>query len=195
MKIFPAWVLLTTIVLMPVLALGTDDHSQHNTQPSMHHHMKSSSPLSSAGNYAFWTIQEAIEKLDADPNTDWTKVNMEALREHLVDMQNFTINVDVLSQKPVKKGMEAVVRPTTKSSEESLERVFAAHPMQLKKEIGWDMKVEKKGDLFTVKVTTDKPAEVAKIRGLGYIGAMAMGAHHQLHHWSMVKGENPHQHE
>ena len=195
MKIFPAWVLLTTIVLMPVLALGTDDHSQHNTQPSIHHHMKSSSPLSSAGNYAFWTIQEAIEKLDADPNTDWTKVNMEALREHLVDMQNFTINVDVLSQKPVKKGMEAVVRPTTKSSEESLERVFAAHPTQLKKEIGWDMKVEKKGDLFTVKVTTDKPAEVAKIRGLGYIGAMAMGAHHQLHHWSMVKGENPHQHE
>jgi hypothetical protein len=196
MKILHASALLIIAVLIPVHAFGVDEHNQHSSQSSKHHHhMASSTPLTAAGNYAFLTIQEAIEKLDTDPNTDWTKVNMEALREHLVDMENFTINVDVLSQKPVKKGMVAVVRPTTKRSEASLERVFAAHPMQLKKEIGWDMLVEKKDDLFTVTVTTDKPSEVAKIRGLGYIGAMAMGAHHQLHHWGMVKGENPHQHE
>jgi hypothetical protein len=196
MKIFTATVLLATIVLIPVHTFGADEHNQHGSQSSAHHHhMITSTPLTAAGNYAFLTIQEAIEELDADPNTDWTKVNMEALREHLVDMQNFTINVDVLSQKQVKNGMVAVVRPTSKKSEQSLERAFAAHPMQLKKELGWDMLVEKKDDLFTVTVTTDKPAEVAKIRGLGYIGAMAMGAHHQLHHWSMVKGENPHQHE
>jgi hypothetical protein len=43
-------------------------------------------------------------------------------------------------------------------------------------------------------VTTTKPDEVAKIRGLGYIGILATGAHHQAHHWAMARGINPHHH-
>jgi len=192
MKIFHSLVFLCAPVLLVASAVGADDHSQHGDDSSAHSHMGSASPLTAAGNYEFWTIQEAIQELDADPKTDWTKVNVEALRQHLVDMHNFTINVDVLSQKAIEKGMEAVVRPTTKGSEASLDRVFAAHPAQLKREAGWDMQVKKKGDLFTLRVTTNNPAEVNRIRGLGYIGVMALGEHHQIHHWGLVKGENPH---
>jgi hypothetical protein len=41
-------------------------------------------------------------------------------------------------------------------------------------------------------VVSKKAHEVAKIRGLGYIGVMAYGNHHQPHHWAMASGENPH---
>src|SRR5438046_3161300 len=38
------------------------------------------------GQSAFAAIQEIVALLEADPGTDWTKVDIEALRRHLVDM-------------------------------------------------------------------------------------------------------------
>jgi len=192
MHIFHLLVVLCASVLSPMSAFGADDHRQHGDHSSAQRHMASPSPLTASGNDALWTIQEAIRKLDADPKTDWSKITLEALRQHLVDMHNFTINIDVLSQTPLEKGMKAVVLPTTEGSKASLNRVLAAHAAQLKRETGWEMHVEKKGDVFTIIVSTHKLAEVDRIRGLGYIGIMALGAHHQVHHWSMVTGEDPH---
>jgi hypothetical protein len=198
MTIRYACILLCTPLLLLGSAFGADVHhgsttGQHGDYPPTHPHMRTPSPLIAAGNDAFWTIQEAIQKLDADPHTDWSKVNLEALRQHLVDMQNFTLHVEVLSQTPIAQGMQAVVRPTTMRAEASLERVFAAHPAQLKSETGWEMHVAKQGDVFVLTVTTPNEAEVDRLRGLGYIGVMALGAHHQVHHWGMVRGESPHQ--
>jgi hypothetical protein len=193
-----ACLLLCTPLLLLGSAFGADVHhgsaaGQHSDHAPTHPSKQTPSPLTAAGNDVFGAIQEAIQKLDADPHTDWRKVNLEALRQHLVDMQNFTLHVEVLSQTPIAQGMQAEVRPTTKGSEASLERVFAAHPAQLKSETGWDMHVAKQGDVFVLTVTTPNEAEVDRLRGLGYIGVMALGAHHQVHHWGMVRGESPHQ--
>ena len=161
-----------------------------------HHDMASPvSPLTEPGNDAFATIQEAVVKLLADPNTDWSRVNLEALRQHLVDMHNFTINVVVTDQKEIKDGVQFTVKATTTEAAGSLERLFSAHPAILKQESGWDMQASKNKDgSFTAKVTSSKAEDVAKIRGLGYIGTVAYGTHHQLHHWQMATGVNPHHH-
>ncbi|MDH3354784.1 MAG: hypothetical protein OEL79_06175 [Chromatiales bacterium] len=158
-------------------------------------HMQNSSapaPLKEAGNDAFGTIQEVITQLNMDPTTDWSKVNIEALRLHLVDMQDMTINVTVLSQQPVSKGLKAIVKPTTARAMSALHRVFNAHPEQLKRDTGWLMKVREQDGTFILTITTNHPNEVNKIRGLGYIGLMAYGNHHQPHHWAMANGLNPH---
>ncbi|MCP6769380.1 hypothetical protein NL529_31490, partial [Klebsiella pneumoniae] len=42
------------------------------------------------GQEAFGTIQEIVRILEADPATDWSKVNIGALREHLIDMDEVT---------------------------------------------------------------------------------------------------------
>ena len=44
-----------------------------------------------AGQEAFATIAEVVRILDADPRTDWSKVDLEALRQHLIDMDDVTI--------------------------------------------------------------------------------------------------------
>jgi hypothetical protein len=62
----------------------------------------------------------------------------------------------------------------------------------MKEETGWDMVVTNNNGIFTIAVTTDQLQDVDKIRGLGYIGIMAYGNHHQQHHWAMASGENPH---
>ena len=46
----------------------------------------------SPGQDAFGAIQEIVRILDADPTTDWSKVDIGALREHLIDMNEVTLH-------------------------------------------------------------------------------------------------------
>ena len=48
------------------------------------------------------------------------------------------------------------------------------------------------GELLTV--TATDPKEVQHIRGLGFIGLLASGSYHQMHHLAMAKGEFDHEH-
>lgn len=43
------------------------------------------------------------------------------------------------------------------------------------------------GELLTV--TATDPKEIRHIRGLGFIGLLVSGSHHQPHHLAMAKGE------
>jgi hypothetical protein len=157
------------------------------------HGSASAAPLTAPGNDAFAAIQEVVEKLLADPQTDWSRVNLEALRHHLVDMHNFTLNVEVISQQIIDGGVEFTVKPSTSAAAGSLDRLFSAHPAILKQESGWNMTAVKNSDgSYTARVTTAKPEDAPKIRGLGYIGIVAFGRHHQAHHWQMATGTDPH---
>ena len=60
------------------------------------------------GQDAFGAIQEIVRMLEADPNTDWSKVNLEALRQHLIDMNDVTLKAEAVA-KPVDGGIEVTV--------------------------------------------------------------------------------------
>ena len=49
------------------------------------------------GQDAFGAIQEILRILEADPGTDWSRVNIDALREHLIDMNEVTLHADAAS--------------------------------------------------------------------------------------------------
>jgi len=160
------------------------------SQPAsaQHQHPMNSSPLTMPGNEIFGTIQEVVQKLEADPNTDWSKVNLEALRQHLLDMKAFTEEVQVISQKPIDNGAEMLVQPESERAVGALKRLFSMHPMMLKSEKGWDMTANQNGSKWDITCTTKVKSEVEKIRGLGYIGLLTEGAHHQMHHWMIATG-------
>ncbi len=183
---FTAVLLICSTVVFSATTYAVEHDPHHN-------HGMSTMPLIAAGNDAFTAIQEVVAKLLADPDTDWQRVNLEALRQHLVDMHNFVINVEVATQKAIDSGVEFSVKPTTPGAAGSLERLFSAHPAVLKQETGWNMVVMKdKGGAYTARVTSPDPGEAMKIRALGYIGIVAMGKHHQMHHWQMATGSDPH---
>ena len=60
------------------------------------------------GQDAFGAIQQIVRMLEADPNTDWSKVNLEALRQHLIDMNEVTLKAEAVA-KPVDGGIEVTV--------------------------------------------------------------------------------------
>ena len=60
------------------------------------------------GQEAFGTIQEIVRMLEADPATDWSKVNIGALREHLIDMDEVTLRAQA-SERALENGVEIEV--------------------------------------------------------------------------------------
>ena len=68
------------------------------------------------GQDAFGAIQEIVRMLEADPNTDWSKVNLEALRQHLIDMNEVTLKAEAVI-KPIDGGIEVTVTGTGRTAE------------------------------------------------------------------------------
>ena len=50
------------------------------------------------GQSAFAAIQEIVELLEANRSTDWSKVDIEALRRHLIDMDNVTLHAETAAE-------------------------------------------------------------------------------------------------
>lgn len=145
-----------------------------------------------AGQDAFGTIQEIIAILDADPTTDWSKVDIEALRTHLVDMNRVTVDAEVAATE-VPRGAQFVARGTGRTLE-ALRRMVPAHAAFIDGRDGWKLVAQPREYGVTLTVTAGDPAQTTRIRALGFIGVMATGAHHQAHHLAIAKGLSPHAH-
>jgi hypothetical protein len=54
---------------------------------------------------------------------------------------------------------------------------------------GWHVAAESLPDGVTLTVTSTDRRQATIIRGLGFMGVMATGSHHQAHHLTMARGE------
>jgi len=144
------------------------------------------------GQDAFGAIQEIVHILEADPKTDWSKVNLEALRQHLIDMNDVTLNADAVS-KPIDGGIEITVTGTGRTVE-AIQRMVPAHAHEIETTHlnGWNAKADQLPNGVLLTVTASDAKEVQHIRGLGFIGVMVSGHHHQPHHLAIARGEMVH---
>jgi len=157
------------------------EHAVHNGSQAIAHE---------PGQAAFAAIQEIVGILVADPHTDWSTVNIDALRRHLVDMSNVTLYAGSRAI-PVAKGMRYEV--TGKGAvRASVRRMIMAHAMTMNGKGGWSYRAEDRAEGAALTVTAPNPAELAKLRGLGFFGVLALGMHHQEHHLMIARGHSPH---
>jgi hypothetical protein len=182
-------------------------HGQHPTGPDhmremMRHHpgmpmeghagMHGASTPTMPGQDAFGAIQEVVRILDADPNTDWSKVDLEALRQHLIDMNEVTLKADA-DAKTVDGGLEMTITGAGRTLV-AIQRMIPAYAQHVNGLNGWTAKASSlpNGELLTV--TATDPKEIQHIRGLGFIGLLVSGSMHQPHHLAMARGEFDHEH-
>lgn len=142
-----------------------------------------------AGQDAFGTIQEIVRMLEADPGTDWSKVNIAALREHLIDMDDVTLHA-VAKERLLANGIEIAVTGEGRTRD-AIKRMVPAHAVELAT-LGWNAKTEDLPDGVKLVVLGSDPQQVVKLKALGFMGIMVQGSHHQLHHLMMAKGEFTH---
>jgi len=144
------------------------------------------------GQDAFGAIQEIVRILEADPKTDWSKVNLEALRQHLIDMNEVTLKADATA-KQIDGGLEITITGNG-ATLAAIQRMIPAHAQSINGRNGWSTKatITPIGVIFMV--TSADPKEVQHVRGLGFIGILVSGSHHQPHHLAMAKGQFGHAH-
>ncbi|HZL61183.1 MAG TPA: hypothetical protein VFC32_02660 [Pseudolabrys sp.] len=140
------------------------------------------------GQDAFGAIQEVVQLLEADPSTDWSKVNIAALREHLIDMNEVTLRA-VTTERALDNGIEFAVTGEGRTLD-AIKRMVPAHVRELQ-EIGWSAKTEELPKGVKLTVTASQTQPLSKLKALGFVGIMVQGGHHQPHHLLMAKGEFP----
>ena len=144
-----------------------------------------------AGQAAFAAIAAVVETLDADPGTDWSKVDIEALRQHLIDM-----NAVLMESRVVMEELADGTRFRVSGdgpTRDAIRRMTLAHARALDAMDGFRASAAETPDGATldVRATDGSPAGVARIRGLGYAGLLTLGNHHGPHHLMIARGQRP----
>jgi hypothetical protein len=142
------------------------------------------------GQSAFAAIQEIVEQLMADPETDWSRVDIEALRQHLIDMDNVTLRARV-SAREIEGGARFEATSDDTAVTTSIRAMVPAHAAAMDGAEGWTMQAEEIPGGAALTVTGNDPV---RIMALGFIGVMTVGMHHQAHHFALATGRDPHAH-
>ena len=153
--------------------------------------MAGSAVPSETGQATFAAIQEIVALLDANPATEWASVDIESLRQHLIDMDNVTLRAVVEATE-----MQGSVRFSVSGDgpvRESIRRMVVAHAATMNGADGWKFAAESSDNGAILTVSPPDQASMVRLRALGFIGVMTRGMHHQQHHWMLATGMGPHQ--
>jgi len=143
-----------------------------------------------SGQAAFAAIAEIVRKLKADSTTDWSKVNIEALRQHLIDMDNVVMRSSV-KQANVPGGVSLDITGTGVVTG-AIRRMGAMHAMALNEDGEYVARSTEIPGGVRLVVTGRDPNDTAiatRLRGLGFAGLLAEGDHHAAHHMMLARGE------
>ena len=190
------WIALTAVAALLAGAAAFAQNMDHGAR--MHGGMPMPMPMhgmsggmgplpTRPGQDAFGAVQEIVGMLQADPATDWSKVNLDALRVHLIDMNEVALHADAVVER-IDGGIRIVVTGTGRTLA-AIQRMLPEHARELDGKNGWVMQAEPRPDGMTLTVTATDPQQTTIIRSLGFISVMASGGHHQMHHLMMAKGE------
>ena len=173
------------------LLLAPPLRAQHSSHQHRHHGPEAAGGPTLPGQDAFGAIAEVVRLLEADPGTDWGKVNLEALRQHLIDMHEVVLRSEVKAR-AVPGGLVMDVTGAGRTSR-SIRAMLVPHAAELGRMDAWVAATEPipGGIRLTVTARTADDTVVARIRGLGFIGLLVQGGHHGPHHLAMARGETP----
>jgi hypothetical protein len=187
------------LVTPPLLAQSppTPSMPEHQTGQHMHGHMHGDHPGTPAadgptlpGQDAFGAIAEVVRLLEADPDTDWSRVDLERLRQHLIDMNEVVLRATVKAR-PVPGGLTMDITGAPRT-ERAIRAMVAPHAVELDRMSDWAARSEQIAGGLRLTVTARAPEDVrtvARIRGLGFVGLLVQGGHHGPHHLAMARGE------
>jgi hypothetical protein len=161
-----------------------------------HQHVPSTPPGAAApapGQAAFGAIAEVVARLDADPATDWSRVNVEALRQHLLDMDRVTMGSRI-AMRDVEAGFEADVTGEGEVAA-AIRRMTHAHFATLGDAQPFRADVTDVPGGVRLRVVMRDAADrrgALRLRGLGVIGLLTLDAHHGPHHEMLARGMAAH---
>ncbi|MEJ6708878.1 MAG: hypothetical protein QNK92_08775 [Amylibacter sp.] len=142
------------------------------------------------GQGMFGAISE-INMIIEQSGADWDKVNLDALWEHLKDMDALMTYAKV-EKTNLDNGLSMIITGEG-PAKRAVNNMIPAHSEFLKAvRPDWVIAFANEGDTYTVVVTSVDPLEVAKIQALGFSGFMVQDDHHASHHLGIGVGTTVH---
>ena len=185
-------VVLAAAVLPATVSAQNPPPPPSGSTHQMHHPGAAAGTPAMPGQDAFGAIAEVVRLLDADPRTDWTKVDLERLRQHLVDMNEVVLHAQA-AQAEIPGGLVMDVTGAGRT-ERAIRAMLVPHAAELDGMSAYSAKTAPipRGVRLTVTAkNADDAKAVARLRALGFIGLLTEGGHHGPHHLAMAKGEVP----
>lgn len=191
--LLPLWIV--ALVFLPAIDTHGEVPPSTSARPPDHlyasrlaylHRLLPAETRGQIGQGAVGAIQEVVAALLADPTTDWSEVNIERLRQHLVDMDEVMLRAEV-EERPIEGGLEMVVGGSEKTVT-ALQRVVPAHADRIAGFRDWRFEVREVEEKIIVRVESEDAGEVEVIRALGFFGLLASGVHHQDVHLALALG-------
>jgi len=142
------------------------------------------------GQAAFAAVAEIVRILEADKSTDWSKVNLEALRQHLRDM-DLVLMQSRVAQSTVEGGVRLEVTGTGEVVD-AIRRMLHSHGAALESDLPVRTAIAHHAEGLVLTVTakdTNDAAFVARLRALGFAGLLVTGDHHGPHHVMIARGQ------
>jgi hypothetical protein len=178
-----------TLVLLALAFLPfTMEAQNHVHTPGMQHTADSTMTPRQPGHAAFAAIAEVVRILQADASTDWSKVDIEALRQHLIDMDDVTMRA-VVERESIPGGARFKVTGPGRVGD-AVRRMSTAHAAMASMDGQPRMTVEMipSGARVTVLSRSGSDREVSRIRALGFVGMLTQPDHHAEHHLMIARG-------
>lgn len=184
-----------TMLILLVLGLAAmasvrGGDAQHGAMPHAHTTRGADAATPTLpGQDAFAAIAEVVRLLDADPATDWSKVKLERLRRHLIDMNEVVLRSDV-KERPIPGGLVMDVTGASRTAG-AIRAMVIPHAAELDRMADLSARAEAIPGGVRLTVTTKPPNDdqaATRLRALGFIGLLTVGAHHAPHHLAMARG-------
>ncbi len=165
-------------------------HPGNHAVSSGHAHIGRDQLPKEGGQSAFAALSEIVGLLENNPDTDWQHVNIDALRDHLVDMNRL-----VLSSRAQSVVSDSVVQFTVVAEPEgnsatvdAMHRMVPAHAAYIEQSRGWSIDTQLGEHGAVLDITVENEADALRLKALGFYGFMSLDSHHQAHHYQMALG-------
>ncbi|WP_162617656.1 hypothetical protein [Yoonia maritima] len=186
----------TAVLGGAAIALAQTMHANHDAGMDHAAHGKANTAdrgvLTEPGQGAFAALSEVVRVLEADADTDWSRVDLAGLRAHLVDMDRLVSDA-VVTETDLPDGL-LIMATGDLETIATLRRMVPAHAAQLVRDDRWTVDAAEVENGVELRVTSVDPGVVPRIKGLGFFGLMASQDHHREHHLMMALGDDAHAH-
>jgi hypothetical protein len=186
----------TAVLGGAAIALAQTMHTDHDAGMDHAAHGQADTAdrgvLTEPGQGAFAALSEVVRVLEADADTDWSRVDLAGLRAHLVDMDRLVSDA-VVTETDLPDGLLMMATGDLETIA-TLRRMVPAHAAQLARDDRWTVDAAEVENGVELRVTSVDPGVVARIKGLGFFGLMASQDHHREHHLMMALGVDAHAH-
>lgn len=175
---------------MPAVARQHDHARMHGANHGDPTGSSGATELSSGGEAIFEALAEVVAVLESDPTTDWSAVDIDALRAHLLDMTALFQRAEASTEEIPGGARFRITGPPDALT--AAGRMGPAHARMLESEHRWSVSTTVGDDAVVLEVTGPDQAAADRIRGLGFFGLMSSGSHHRPHHLAIARGRSPH---